>query len=157
MSKLAANLRSCVTYGNTRLTAKKAKRLVFGANVSSPDVVALGGLPSARKQRQSRFLESEFRSAYKIFDGLISGQGSLNWGTSVLFSNRESELIFRAYLLALSFPLAKHHKLLSVRINSSPSEAAREALVGSLTELVANNSNFGPARRTKTSPDWFGT
>src|SRR5712671_6082783 len=42
----------------------------------------------------------------------------------------------------------KHHKLLSVRKNNSPSEAAREAFVGSFTELVANTSNFGAARST---------
>jgi len=40
--------------------------------------------------------------------------------------------------------------------NNSRSEAASEALVGSLAELVASSSNFGLARTTKTSPDWLG-
>ena len=39
------------------------------------------------------------------------------------------------------FVPAKHHRLLSVRMNISPSAAAREALVGSPTELVAKTSN----------------
>ncbi len=70
MSKLAANLRSCVTYGNTRLTAKKAKRLVFGANVSSPDVVALGGLPSALEAKAIEvFGIGIFDALTRFFDG----------------------------------------------------------------------------------------
>ena len=58
---------------------------------------------------------------------------------------------------AYCFRSAKHHKPLSVRRNNSPSDAAREALVGSPIELVASNSNLGLARNTNTSPDWFGT
>src|SRR5205085_5475060 len=55
----------------------------------------------------------------------------------------------------LHFP-PMHHRALSVRRNSCPSDAASDALVGSLTELIARRSNFGPARTTKTSPDWLG-
>lgn len=52
------------------------------------------------------------------------------------------------------FPeLARHHRLLSVRMKRSLSEAASEAFVGSRSELVASTSNFGLARSTKTSPD----
>ena len=36
---------------------------------------------------------------------------------------------------------AKHHRLLSVRMNSSPFEAASDAFVGSSTEFVASSSN----------------
>src|SRR5258708_39729517 len=64
-----------------------------------------------------------------------------------------SEVLLGSYFPVSFFPLARHHKLLSVRINNSPSDGARDALVGSLTELVASTSNFGPARSTNTSPD----
>ena len=48
---------------------------------------------------------------------------------------------------------AKHHRALSVRKNSSPAEAAKDALVGSLTELQDSTSNFGLAAKMNTSPD----
>src|SRR5262249_8706669 len=51
----------------------------------------------------------------------------------------------------------KHQSPLSVRRNSSPSVEANEALVGWVTDLVASTSYLGLARRTKTSPAWFGT
>ena len=56
-------------------------------------------------------------------------------------------------VMLIQCAVAKHQRLLSVRMNTSWLEAARDALVGSFTELVASSSNFGPARRTNTSPD----
>jgi hypothetical protein len=49
--------------------------------------------------------------------------------------------------------VARHHSALSVRKNNSPSAAAKDALVGSFTELRESSSNFGPALSTNTSPD----
>ena len=48
---------------------------------------------------------------------------------------------------------AMHQRLLCVRRKIAPSEAARVELEYSPTELVASNSNFGPARNTFVSPD----
>ena len=48
---------------------------------------------------------------------------------------------------------AMHQRLLCVRRKIAPSEAASVELEYSPTELVASNSNFGPARNTFVSPD----
>jgi len=66
-------------------------------------------------------------------------------------------IFFVESYLPVDARLARHHNALSVRRKRSPSDAAREAFVGSLTELVASNSNLAVARSTKTSPDWLGT
>ena len=53
--------------------------------------------------------------------------------------------------------LPMHHKCWWVRRNSWPSEAARELLVRMPSKaLMPSSSNFGLARRTMVSPDWFG-
>ena len=64
-----------------------------------------------------------------------------------------SRLLLKSSLAKRGDHSAMHQRLLCVRRKIAPSEAASVELEYSPTELVASNSNFGPARNTFVSPD----
>ena len=64
-----------------------------------------------------------------------------------------SRLLLKSSLAKRVDHSAMHQRLLCVRRKIAPSEAASVELEYSPTELVASNSNFGPARNTFVSPD----
>ena len=64
-----------------------------------------------------------------------------------------SRLLLKSSLAKRGDHFAMHQRLLCVRRKIAPSEAASVELEYSPTELVASNSNFGPARNTFVSPD----
>ena len=64
-----------------------------------------------------------------------------------------SRLLLKSSLAKRGDHSAMHQRLLCVRRKIAPFEAASVELEYSPTELVASNSNFGPARNTFVSPD----
>ena len=64
-----------------------------------------------------------------------------------------SRLLLKSSLAKRGDHSAMHQRLLCVRRKIAPSEAASVELEYSPTELVASNSNLGPARNTFVSPD----
>ena len=86
----------------------------------------------------------------------VAGTAARTKKSIPLYSRRGtlgSRLLLKSSLAKRGDHSAMHQRLLCVRRKIAPSEAASVELEYSPTELVASNSNFGPARNTFVSPD----